>query len=251
MAAATPLGTYTKDSDGSADHQFMNPCKVVVKADPGIFSDLTFWLQPQAYTFAGTALPAFGWHAVRVEYKNASNQTITIPLGNATSPVSFSVPLNLTGVSNYAPRLLFTVLFATNRFRYGTQNPEYEEYIQISATVLNTSSFTALDADWNGLADAWETQYFGKVGNDPSADPDLDGITNFQEQTVGTNPNDPDQNHNGVLDGQDDFDGDGIGNARELIDGTNPFDPNSALNPPQTQADASGLNQLAVYTPLL
>jgi len=191
MAAAMPLGTYTKGSDGSAAHQFMNPCKVVVKADPGISSVGTFWLQPQAYTFAGTAVPALGWHAVRVEYKNASNQTVVISLNGATSPAFFSVALNLTGVSNYAPRLLFKVLFATNRFRYGSQEPEYEEYIQISATVLNASSFIALDADGNGLRDAWEIQYFGKVGNDPTADADWDGLTNLQEQTVGTNPVDP------------------------------------------------------------
>ena len=48
-----------------------------------------------------------------------------------------------------------------------------------------------LDSDGNGLADAWEQQFFGRIGVDPHADPDGDGLNNLREYRAGTNPNDP------------------------------------------------------------
>ena len=52
-----------------------------------------------------------------------------------------------------------------------------------------TGSVTpGLDADENGLDDAWETQYFGHTGVDPNADADGDGLSNLQEQEYGTDP---------------------------------------------------------------
>ena len=44
------------------------------------------------------------------------------------------------------------------------------------------------DADGNGLADAWEMQYFGHTGVDPLGDPDGDGLTNNQEWELGNDP---------------------------------------------------------------
>lgn len=46
-----------------------------------------------------------------------------------------------------------------------------------------------LDSDGNGVADAWEQQYFGRIGVDPNADPDGDGLNNLREYRAGTNPN--------------------------------------------------------------
>lgn len=46
--------------------------------------------------------------------------------------------------------------------------------------------------DTNGLPDAWETLYFGSVGQDPDADPDLDGRTTRDEFVAGTNPSNSD-----------------------------------------------------------
>ncbi|MEI6034929.1 MAG: RHS repeat domain-containing protein [Verrucomicrobiae bacterium] len=40
----------------------------------------------------------------------------------------------------------------------------------------------------NGIADWWETQYFGAVGIDPLADPDGDGASNLLEYALGLNP---------------------------------------------------------------
>ncbi|MFA6287903.1 MAG: PA14 domain-containing protein [Opitutaceae bacterium] len=50
------------------------------------------------------------------------------------------------------------------------------------------SLITPTDADGNGLPDAWEVAYFGATGAAPQADPDVDGLTNFQEWQLGNNP---------------------------------------------------------------
>ncbi len=51
-----------------------------------------------------------------------------------------------------------------------------------------SSPGTIVDTDGNGLPDAWEMQYFGHLGNNPTADTDGDGLTNLQEYQQGSNP---------------------------------------------------------------
>ena len=47
-----------------------------------------------------------------------------------------------------------------------------------------------VDIDGDGLADAWEQQYFGSLGANPGDDPDGDGMNNLREFRSGTNPTD-------------------------------------------------------------
>jgi len=47
------------------------------------------------------------------------------------------------------------------------------------------------DSDGDGLADAWELQYFGGLSADPDEDADGDGMSNLREFLAGTNPTDP------------------------------------------------------------
>jgi hypothetical protein len=44
------------------------------------------------------------------------------------------------------------------------------------------------DSSGNGLPDGWQMQYFGHLGVDPNADPDRDGMSNYQEYFAGTDP---------------------------------------------------------------
>ena len=66
-----------------------------------------------------------------------------------------------------------------------------------SNLVVNTASRGALvrtdftlgvDTDGNGLMDAWEQRYFGRLGNDPLGNPAGDGISNLAKMYAGLDP---------------------------------------------------------------
>jgi len=71
------------------------------------------------------------------------------------------------------------------------------------------------DSDNDGLSDSYEQQYFGcTTCADANSDTDGDGLTNLEEMSQRTNPNNPDT------------DGDGFSDGEEVDKGTNPLDPN-------------------------
>lgn len=82
---------------------------------------------------------------------------------------------------------------------------------------LDPASFPASpDSDGDGLDDAWEIEHFGNItAQDGTGDPDGDGLTNEEEETLGTDPNDADT------------DGDGVSDKDEVDAGSDPNDPNS------------------------
>lgn len=56
--------------------------------------------------------------------------------------------------------------------------------------ILSRSALPNLDSDGDGLRNGWEQTYFGSpTSGDASADDDLDGASNLQEQAADTNPN--------------------------------------------------------------
>ena len=57
-----------------------------------------------------------------------------------------------------------------------------------SKALVQTDVLQKGDSDSNGLPIAWELTHFGQTGVDPAADPDQDGISNFQEYLAGTDP---------------------------------------------------------------
>jgi hypothetical protein len=85
----------------------------------------------------------------------------------------------------------------------------------------------------------WRFWVLGQV------DSDGDGIPDNVEALLGLDPNNPDTNRNGVLDGQEDFDRDRLPNAWELVFG---FDPRLAdtdgngVNDDLEDSDNDGLN---------
>jgi hypothetical protein len=59
-----------------------------------------------------------------------------------------------------------------------------------SVAYVQTDTIDPGQLDVNGLPIAWELLNFGHTGVDPNADPDSDGMSNYQEYIAGTNPND-------------------------------------------------------------
>jgi hypothetical protein len=70
---------------------------------------------------------------------------------------------------------------------FGTTGPVV---ITVSGVASNGMIFSvaATDSDGDGLADAWELQYFGNLSQSAGGDPDGDGLTNLQEFQQGRNP---------------------------------------------------------------
>jgi hypothetical protein len=67
-------------------------------------------------------------------------------------------------------------------------------WISLSNAVAQVKTDTiapGLDSDGDGLADAWERQNFGNLGQSAGGDSDGDGASNLNEYLAGTNPNDP------------------------------------------------------------
>lgn len=121
-----------------------------------------------------------------------------------------------------------------------------DEYL--AGTDPNNILVTPDDMDGDGLADAWEIQYFTNItAQNGSGDPDGDGLTNEQEETASSNPND---DEDGLLaawenfffgstttqNGTDDSDGDGVSN----LDEHQVSQPNNILSTP-TDINGDGI----------
>ena len=104
------------------------------------------------------------------------------------------------------------------------------------------------DSDNDGLTDEEEEN----LGTDPNnADTDGDGLSDGEESTLGTNPNNADTDGDGLSDGEEstlgtdpnnaDTDGDGLSDGEESTSGTNPNDADT---------DGDGVNDTADDFPM-
>jgi hypothetical protein len=92
----------------------------------------------------------------------------------------------------------------------GPNDPEADGGIGLDANVIT------MDADNDGLDDAWETEHgLDPNRNDAAEDFDGDGISNINEFTAGTLPDDLDTDDDGVGDGEEDANRNGVVDANE------------------------------------
>jgi hypothetical protein len=140
--------------------------------------------------------PLYGWLVDDVGITGVTSSgsgTITIAknLGqgtfNLTGPINQSGKLPLTTITN-APPGQYVVTFSDVTFY---QTPTNQTGTLTIAGSLNfTGNYSFIDANQNGISDAWENYYFGAAGTNRTVltDSDGDGMTDYAEFIAGTNP---------------------------------------------------------------
>jgi hypothetical protein len=116
-------------------------------------------------------------------------------------------------------------------------DPDWDGIITQVEFVTHLTNPRQSDTDGDGMNDAWElahgfnpklnNQLAGPANQNPNADPDGDGLTNAEEEQLGTNPNNIDT------------DGDGVNDGVEDGQGSNPNDPNDSQPPPNGTVPAT------------
>ena len=95
------------------------------------------------------------------------------------------------------------------------------------------------DSDSDALPDEWELWHFGNLSLGAWDDPDHDYAINRVEFFNYLDPNDPDTDHDGKLDGYEiDSDGDGLNDALEILNGGNIYNPDT---------NGDGVNDFVAY----
>ena len=116
---------------------------------------------------------------------------------------------------------------------------------------IGADEFTDVDGD--NIADYWETNYFGSITvSDGTGNPDNDGLTDFQEYMIQTDPLNPDTDGDEGNDGFEvglgmnplvpDQDSDGMADGWEAHRGLNPWNNDSGEDP-----DGDGVVNLDEY----
>ena len=160
-----------------------------------------------------------------------------------------SVPFEVANVSVYSSTLALSLNEDSNA--NGVPDVEEIDYTgfiptpspEITDTPTPTTEPTLTETPTDTPTDTPEPTPTGIV--DPEQDGDCDGLTNYEESIIGTDPNNPDSDSdgvsdgyeiwmfylpscedtdgNGVLDGDEDYDGDGLVNRDEEYYGTCPY----------------------------
>jgi len=138
------------------------------------------------------------------------------------------------GVNNLAKGAVITHTFVARAAQWSfimdgrtVTIPEYTDHnATFSALTLERVAAPA-DTDNDLLSDAWETEVFGNLSQTGAGDVDSDGLSNAQDFSAGTDPNNADTDGDGLNDGQEvnvaktnplhgDTDGDGLSDGSEI-----------------------------------
>jgi parallel beta-helix repeat protein len=110
-------------------------------------------------------------------------------------------------------------------------------------SIVDMGADEFVDTDGDQLADAWELEHFPDLTGAPTHDVDADGLDALQEFLNGGDPNDPDTDNDGLLDGEEilvygtslflaDTDEDLTSDGWEITHGLDPLDPGDRIDDP-------------------
>jgi hypothetical protein len=205
-----------------------------------VFTTNDLWLQMVGTTNTGASMTAY---LVIHPPWNVSSGVYDLFATTNLAPTAWQWVLrcapgqtNLT-VTNLSSPTEFFLLAGTNDTDGDGLTDAFEKLV--SHTDPNKYS-----TDNSGMSDGWQWQSFGSISNNPSGDPDGDGLTTMQEwqmRTAGYNPAVFDSNTNGVGDAYEDYSGDGLANFMEAYFGGNMMTSNPTW---KVDADGDGLPDL-------
>ncbi len=104
---------------------------------------------------------------------------------------------------------------------------------------VDMGCYEFIDSDSDGISDSWEIDHFGDLSHDGTGNADSDGLTDLEEYSCGTDPNDADSDDDGLDDDievnttgtnplDNDSDNDGLTDGDEVnTHGTNPLNSDS------------------------
>ena len=168
----------------------------------------------------------------------------------------FNPGVVMGGINNPRAGAVVTVTFVATDTQLnivlngnGTTTPAFTDHNAIvSGVTLET--LNPPDTDNDGLADAWEQQFYGNLNQTAAGDQDADGSPNSAEFANNTSPKVADTDGDGLKDGAEitagtnplnpDTDGDTLSDSVEVL--TTTTDPTKADTDGDTWDDASELN---------
>jgi hypothetical protein len=112
---------------------------------------------------------------------SSSNKQAVVTIQNTLSNLTYEILTNSILDTNLAHWGVWQVLTATNSVIVA---PPFN----IGSNSLFFASQLVLITGTNQIADWWAMKYFGTLAVDPYADPDLDGLCNYSEYFLGSNP---------------------------------------------------------------
>ncbi len=150
------------------------------------------------WQYAGISIgdPLLGWLVDDVTITGlvaSASGTITITKNLGQGTWTLSGPLRQSGtapstVISNAPPGPYTINFSSVAFYESP--PAQSNSLVSTGAVSFTGTYTFIDANHNGISDAWEKYYFGSVldSRSQTTDSDGDGMSDYAEFIAGTNP---------------------------------------------------------------